>query len=466
MSRVFDDCRLRRLPEQQGSSTEVAAIQTRVISTHTPRQIVSTMTYSPLQFGPRVVIVTMVHGTWARGFLSRRASCDDPWYLPSSKPVQLLANKLATRGIHCIFASPGEWRGRNSLTDRLRCAAIVRRCQRRATTKFPDELRIVIAHSHGGTAALLGIRKMSASHRPDALFTLATPFIVSQKRSATDAERLLQSASSLVWGAVGLGFLLLLNSVALHWMLGSPFVKSHDNLSILVVLAAVLAEIAALRHAQAKTQVWRSRLERHALSGSTSASTPCKLFAIRATGDEATGLLGFGDGVRLINALALSVFRWPARLLKVVEEANVFARVAVLLFWMLVASAGVFVFAALVLDPALPTLALTTAEVSWAVILALGSVVSVIVLGAVSFITFSAVVLLSTFLTRLLSFSYGPEYPFLPNSVWTTSEQSPLGNTLVTSLAVEQQEGLRHGIYNAPECIEAVADHIASLLIG
>ena len=119
---------------------------------------------------PRRVVVTLVHGTFAR-----RAR----WILEGSLLRRGLGERL---GPDCIFA-PFRWTGGNSHGAREVAAERLRGHLRSLRERFPGSRHFVVAHSHGGNVASYAMQDEEARRGVSGLVFLATPFIVCEPRS-------------------------------------------------------------------------------------------------------------------------------------------------------------------------------------------------------------------------------------------------------------------------------------------
>jgi hypothetical protein len=111
---------------------------------------------------------TLVHGTWAP---------HAPWAQKTSRLVLGLRERFGD-------ATPIDalnWGGWNRVSTRSKGAELLRRHLRDAPLE-DDQRRFVIAHSHGGNVALYALRDPVAAARTAGVATLATPFLVAQRR--------------------------------------------------------------------------------------------------------------------------------------------------------------------------------------------------------------------------------------------------------------------------------------------
>lgn len=113
--------------------------------------------------------VLLVHGTWGR---------TAPFTREGSTLRRHIEEELAPDS--CAFHVV-KWSGANSYRERQRAAedlGLKIKEIRRAS-----EFLVVIAHSHGGNVVRYAVRNSPTNARPDALVTLATPFLEARTRS-------------------------------------------------------------------------------------------------------------------------------------------------------------------------------------------------------------------------------------------------------------------------------------------
>jgi hypothetical protein len=144
------------------------------------------------------LLITLVHGTWPRGFfprivwfkqrvrelMRRRRPWDPPlfWFEEGSAFLARLSAEL--RDIpHKI--KPLLWSGENSISERDKTAHVLAEHLSAEHAEHPQATQLVIAHSHGGNIALHalyrlhqldGSRLCEADSATPLVVTLATPF--------------------------------------------------------------------------------------------------------------------------------------------------------------------------------------------------------------------------------------------------------------------------------------------------
>jgi hypothetical protein len=131
------------------------------------------------------LLITLVHGTWGRGFFPRRIgkSRRPFWFEGGSPFLARLSDELSDIP-HKI--TPLLWSGANSIFERDKTARVLADYLSAEHIEHPQATQLVIAHSHGGNVALRALyhlQKRDASQLDGAdsanplVVTLATPFI-------------------------------------------------------------------------------------------------------------------------------------------------------------------------------------------------------------------------------------------------------------------------------------------------
>jgi hypothetical protein len=135
--------------------------------------------------GQRQLLITLVHGTWGRGFFPRlqRPNRRPFWFEDGSPFLARLSTEL-----HDIphKIKPLLWSGENSIFVRDKTAHALAEHLSAEHAEHPQASQLIIAHSHGGNIALRALhhlkqRDASQLGGADAanpfVVTLATPFI-------------------------------------------------------------------------------------------------------------------------------------------------------------------------------------------------------------------------------------------------------------------------------------------------
>lgn len=126
----------------------------------------------------RTIVVTLVHGTWGRGFFPSARGKTPRWFECGSPFQERLTKHLRAAGAEPEY-SDFTWSGANSILERDKAADVLANHLEDQTKTNKDRKRLVIAHSHGGNVAMRALHKLHARHGQETvlLVTLATPFI-------------------------------------------------------------------------------------------------------------------------------------------------------------------------------------------------------------------------------------------------------------------------------------------------
>jgi hypothetical protein len=242
------------------------------------------------------VVVTLVHGTWARG----------AGWTASSSP---LCATLRNAAWGTVRFERFTWSGRNAIS--ARAAAIEGLISHIQATqeRWPRARHYIVGHSHGGNIALQALRDRTVEGRTVGVVCLSTPFLCAAPRDLGPF-----GSVALWWGPV----IVMLFCLALLVMAFVP--ESHVNTALCIALA---------------TSIWLGFLvERNVerLSEATIIAlrypvvAPTKVLIVRAPGDEASGALAaayilswLAGGLwsltgRFLGSLLATVEAWRAEL--------------------------------------------------------------------------------------------------------------------------------------------------------
>ena len=260
--------------------------------------------------------VILVPGTWARGhfgFLrNRHKTRDAHWFEKDSTFSYRLTAALNDLEIHSHIECH-DWSGANSVRHRYdaatRLSALVER--RKASADKP--VQVIIAHSHGGTVALLAMRQLQERGidiNDVLVVTMATPFV--EMRMADHPGLGAALTGSRRYGV------LLLSALMVPLYLTRLFPSSVTVLSIGAYVAgalvlfcgsyAIFRFVDKLERARAAT-----RKERHLLtltSGGMHASGMIGPLVIRGINDEAALLLAAGTLASKISDFFISAYMY------------------------------------------------------------------------------------------------------------------------------------------------------------
>lgn len=217
------------------------------------------------------VVVTLVHGTFARraGWLKQDSS---------------MSEALKAAGCHVV---PFHWSGKNTYWARARAASQLADHLKDCIATNPDAKQCIVAHSHGGNVAIHAVHGAGreAFGAKISIVTLATPFLYAAKR---------RFPAFMLAGAICI-------ALAIQVSLAGPTIDSRTNFPMRFIAVVILALGAvqlltilfgARRHGSPARSVVRDRWLAAAHSPRVG---PSDLLAIRAAGDEASGLLVAGQ---------------------------------------------------------------------------------------------------------------------------------------------------------------------------
>ena len=252
---------------------------------------------------------TLVHGT----FGAKSAWLNETSTENSQGFRALLKNKNAT---NVTFTIPRPWGG-TSLFSKIR--DLTNQARLNGAKQLSDSLtklpkansNFIIAHSHGGNVAMYAVQDEAARSNVDGIICLATPFLYPRRRPLS-ISTLLISLAIIIVGFVQFSLRYdLLNSSVLTWCM-----------ALLVFVTSVIIPSALI------FQIIRQRfssdisLDEH-IEKLSFIDPKIPILLIRASGDEATGLLRAGQ---FFNWLAGVAMRIGGR------KLNIFLCVGLLIF--------------------------------------------------------------------------------------------------------------------------------------
>jgi hypothetical protein len=232
-----------------------------------------------------VPVITLVHGTWGRGVL--RASGDAEWTCEQSALVQGLRGRFGDALVVRRF----RWSGGNSHTARQRAAVDLRRCLLKGLDGYPNEAHLIVAHSHGGNAALQALAHPQLQSRIAGVACLATPFITARDRDlGRDPLQLVATAIVVtmfvvMWGVDA--------SPASAW-------PGVIRFGLMVLLSAILMGIVVVAARAAHEQA-----RRLIAAFSPPALPEHRLLILRAPSDEASGAISV---MQFVSQLTVRLF--------------------------------------------------------------------------------------------------------------------------------------------------------------
>lgn len=240
----------------------------------------------PRRAKPGPVVVTLVHGTFAR------------------KAAWTQMDSALSRALSAAGFQPSRftWSGWNSFHARAHAARELADHLGRTAREHPGARQWVVAHSHGGNVALHAVERLRQREQvsPVRVVTLATPFIHARTRARTGLFVLL---------AVLFGVLLLIGAGAAiatggHSWLNRALVAAGGVFAVELALCIV----GVVRHRDILGEGCGERLV-DAIQAPVVSSRD--LVAIRAAGDEASFGLASGQLLGWLGSLVASLFGRP-----------------------------------------------------------------------------------------------------------------------------------------------------------
>ncbi|MGU3387844.1 esterase/lipase family protein [Methylobacterium sp. D53M] len=116
------------------------------------------------------VVITLVHGTYARGAA---------WCKPSSSLCTALQNSLGNNVRFEIF----DWSGLNLHRARVKAGNKLQSYLRTLHRETPTHKHFIIGHSHGGNVIRYAMSASDIANSVDGVITLATPFLSIEPRN-------------------------------------------------------------------------------------------------------------------------------------------------------------------------------------------------------------------------------------------------------------------------------------------
>jgi hypothetical protein len=414
------------------------------------------------------LFITLVHGTWPRNvwrdvfltpFYGKWPSRSFPkslWFADGSEFRNRLTSALSKRGLSARI-SPFLWSGANSVRERDKAAHKLVEHIRAKQSDYPSSTQVVIAHSHGGNVALRALDQLGVTGDKIFIATIATPFveILSTKVSPAETRRITFMVSVTTSTLIPL--------YAIH--IKNTYFPTFNEVGWQVFVGLVGGAILPL------FLLLRSRTPRKVdeLVGLTSLSSSVRkhpLLVLRAVDDEASLVLAAATiGTRFSRLLEKSSYK-----IYFLLALFFISLVVITLVWLafkfivplddFMASAFMTRFLQL-LQP--------ISNFSW--FDWIPAFLNGLVLAFFAFL-FSPGAFNSAYGRELLPIFQGCEInsQSAPDSIDRQSEfqseSTPTNWAMVVTLhqAEEARRGLRHGLYDDPQCAERIAGWLQSEL--
>ncbi len=223
--------------------------------------------------------ITLVHGTFAR---------NAEWVKPGSKLCKGISREL---GDLVEFQKPIIWSGCNSVRHRQEAAHCLMDEVNKCKSRHPEDLQLVIGHSHGGNVAAYALKNKNFASMLSGVAFLATPFVAvrAQPNSKKTARVLVISVITMIWFSLMLLIMFTRRWTGIYYL---PYYIDelvlgliHFSIGILIFATNGWISTRIVALVMPKIELAISHL-----STSVLPSGPSYLF-IRSTGDEAAGML-------------------------------------------------------------------------------------------------------------------------------------------------------------------------------
>jgi len=290
-----------------------------------PRSCISRATAAIMSEVGHQLLVTLVHGTWARGFfpkiapfkqwvrrLMRRKRLGPPpfWFEEGSPFLARLSTELGDIP-HKI--TPLLWSGANSIFVRDKTAHVLADHLSAEHAENPAATQLVIAHSHGGNIAL---RALHLLHQPDGsrlceadgpnplVVTLATPFIEVRHADFGNAPSMVRAAVAL---ALSIPIWVVTKALFPVNELGKPLLISG---AVYLVFVGFISWYLFSKRADRRRHNNVEALRTATRLGEIVSAQAQRLLIIRAIDDEASLVLAFSTIVNSFITRAIRYIRW------------------------------------------------------------------------------------------------------------------------------------------------------------
>jgi len=257
------------------------------------------------------LLITLVHGTWPRGFFPRRQRQNrcPLWFEEGSA---FFARLNAELGDIPHKITPLLWSGANSIFVRDKTAHILAEYLSGEHAEHPRAAQLVIAHSHGGNIALRALHRLhqrgasrlsGAESASPLVVMLATPFVEVQ-----DAD--FGNRPTYIRLAVIFAIYMLL------YVLAKAVFPTEDVLPMLIRFAVIFILIGFIwwywlsQRATARRQNQVEALKGATRLGEIVLAQAKRLLIIRAIDDEASLVLALGTIVSYVTTRAITYVRW------------------------------------------------------------------------------------------------------------------------------------------------------------
>ena len=344
------------------------------------------------------LVVTLVHGTWARGA---------DWIMTSS-PLRAAICKTAHGPVKF---EPFLWSGWNTVTSRRKAVTRLISQLRALQTRWPHARHFVIGHSHGGNIAFQAMRERSVAELIVGVACLSTPFLCVSPREIGPVGRI-----ALWWFPV---VVVLFCIVPVIKLLPAAIESTVGGIALIMAVGfAFWIHPRVIRFAAAVADALQYP---HV--------PPSKVLIVRTFGDEASAVLG---AAHLISWIAELIWSATSRFLEGLLSTVETWRSALATHWRFVVPACALLLGLtiLALTTTAPSASLEAAGILAAAILAF--LLAIFIRGG-WFAMFSGALLIALLATpyflviAVLGIATGPELLIAALVFRVTAESTPPG---------------------------------------
>jgi hypothetical protein len=330
---------------------------------------------------PTQTPVILVHGTWGRGFFSKKedegsyerrpSDSGTRWFEKDSQFRKELDGQLKLLSLPFEYSIRSFlWSGANSVFARDRAATKLAE-ELKNDLQNPSAAPIIVAHSHGGNVALRALSRLGADASRIRIVTLATPFL---RVFARDSSKVPVIVWLLLWAAISgisaapLMLVIMLLSVASTALTGISIV-GNDTFMFWLIGGLALAVFASIFIVSWLTGYFLTSGPKSQTAGSSrahdienaasysviDASGP-RMLVIRGADDEASLSLAAGSiGSRLSSLFFFRViprsFVFGFFLLAFINWASLLSKERIELLTLVVTNSSCFALLALLFLP-------------------------------------------------------------------------------------------------------------------
>lgn len=237
------------------------------------------------------VIVTIVHGTWARGVLRPTVFRPEAprWFEPGGRFYVDLEKALRAEGFDPTLHSY-TWSGDNSLVARNDAERGLVEHVRGISVERPGVLQVLVGHSHGGAVAFRAAGALGHSADDLLVATIATPFLEVREQHVSRSYKF------------GLWFLLLLSiGLPIYQFMKAGFAEWADDQASANIYGGIV--VGWLCYRAVELLISSPRWQRLIDETCKSIEVQCPVLALRARLDEAALAIRLGNAAQAIGTI-------------------------------------------------------------------------------------------------------------------------------------------------------------------